>query len=207
MITQSLATPPADPTPPPHKENPRQMSSSSTPTPAVRTPGRRTRPAAEATRYAPLESPIGELLLTIDGEGRLTRLRLPGHTSTPPADWVRDASALAEPRRQLAAYFAGELEDFDLPLAPGGTPFQLQVWRALCAIPYGATASYGEIARAVGQPAAARAVGKANNRNPIAIVIPCHRVIGADGSLTGYGGGLDRKRHLLALEAGTPALL
>ena len=101
---------------------------------------------------------------------------------------------------QLAAYFAGQLREFDLPLAPCGTPFQRRVWAALRDIPYGETRSYGEIARAVGCPGGARAVGLANNRNPIAIVIPCHRVIGADGSLVGYGGGLDVKRALLRLE-------
>ena len=107
----------------------------------------------------------------------------------------------------VQAYFAGERRDFELELAPAGTSFQQRVWSALCAIPYGTTASYGEVARAIGQPDAARAVGKANNRNPLAIVVPCHRVIGAGGSLTGYGGGLPRKRWLLALEAGTPALV
>lgn len=163
---------------------------------------------AATTRFALVESPVGELLLTVDSEGRLTRLQFPAHLRTPAprADWVCDEQALAEARRQLAAYFAGELRDFELELAPRGTPFQLRVWRALCAIPYGQTASYGEIARAVGAPGAARAVGGANNRNPIAIVVPCHRVIGAGGSLTGYGGGLDRKRLLLELEAGRPML-
>jgi methylated-DNA-[protein]-cysteine S-methyltransferase len=114
--------------------------------------------------------------------------------------------ALAALRDQLQEYFAGERREFELELAPSGSPFQLHVWRALRAIPYGQTASYGEIAAAVGQPGAARAVGGANNRNPIAIVVPCHRVIGAGGTLVGYGGGLDRKRRLLALEAGVHAL-
>jgi methylated-DNA-[protein]-cysteine S-methyltransferase len=158
------------------------------------------------TRFTHLESPVGELLVTADAAGRLTRLHFPGRTSAQPAGWVHDEAPFAELRRQLGAYFAGELEDFELALAPSGTPFQLDVWSALQTIPYGATASYGDIAHAVGQPGAARAVGGANNRNPIAIVIPCHRVIGASGSLTGYGGGLDRKRLLLELEAGTPAL-
>ncbi len=161
------------------------------------------------TRYTELASPVGELLLTADAEGRLTRLQFNNgpHTRTTRDGWRRDANAFADAGRQMDAYFAGELRDFDLDLAPSGTPFQLQVWEALRAIPYGQTASYGEIARAVGQPGAARAVGGANNRNPIAIVVPCHRVIGSGGSLTGYGGGLDRKRQLLALEAGTPALV
>jgi methylated-DNA-[protein]-cysteine S-methyltransferase len=163
--------------------------------------------AATATRFAYLESPVGELLVTADAACALTRLQFPGRSSSRQAGWTHDEAPFVELRRQLDAYFAGELRDFDLRLAPSGTPFQLQVWRALCEIPYGATASYGEIARAVGAPEAARAVGGANNRNPIAIVIPCHRVIGASGSLTGYGGGLDRKRLLLELEAGTPALV
>lgn len=162
-----------------------------------------------STRYTELASAVGELFLTVDAEGRLTRLQFHDgpHTRAAHADWVRDAGPFADAARQLEAYFAGELRDFDLELAPTGTPFQLQVWEALRAIPYGQTASYGEIARAVGQPGAARAVGGANNRNPIAIVVPCHRVIGSGGSLTGYGGGLGRKRRLLALEAGTPALI
>jgi methylated-DNA-[protein]-cysteine S-methyltransferase len=161
------------------------------------------------TRFTQFESPVGELLATVDSEQRLTRLHfLNGpHTPTPPREWVRDEPALAELRRQLDAYLAGDLESFDLVLAPSGTPFQQQVWGALCAIPYGATASYGEIAATIGHPGAARAVGSANNRNPIAIVIPCHRVIGAGGALTGYGGGLPRKQWLLALEAGAPQLL
>jgi methylated-DNA-[protein]-cysteine S-methyltransferase len=149
------------------------------------------------------------LLVTADARGRLTRLQFHDGPWTPAArsGWVRDADAFADVAHQLDAYFAGELRDFDLQLAPAGTPFQQQVWSALRAIPYGETASYGEIASTVGQPGAARAVGGANNRNPIAIIVPCHRVIGAGGSLTGYGGGLERKRKLLALEAGTPALL
>jgi methylated-DNA-[protein]-cysteine S-methyltransferase len=115
--------------------------------------------------------------------------------------WKRDDAALSEARAQLQAYFAGELRGFELPLAAEGTPFQQRVWRALCDIPYGETISYGELARRIGQPAAARAVGLANGQNPIAIVVPCHRVIGANGSLTGYGGGLERKRWLLAHES------
>jgi methylated-DNA-[protein]-cysteine S-methyltransferase len=114
---------------------------------------------------------------------------------------------LDEARRQLEAYFAGELRDFDLPLAPEGSEFQLRVWEQLRAIPYGETISYGELARRVGDPAAARAVGLANGRNPLPVIVPCHRVIGADGSLTGFGGGLERKRRLLELEAGVASLL
>jgi methylated-DNA-[protein]-cysteine S-methyltransferase len=161
------------------------------------------------TRFAVIESPVGELLVTMDAVGRLTRLHFPEdlRAAAHPAEWVRDERAFAEVRGQLRAYFAGERRDFELELAPAGTVFQQQVWSALRAIPYGATATYGEVARTIGQPDAARAVGKANNRNPLAIVVPCHRVIGASGSLTGYGGGLPRKRWLLALEAGTPALV
>ncbi|HEY3829997.1 MAG TPA: methylated-DNA--[protein]-cysteine S-methyltransferase [Solirubrobacteraceae bacterium] len=193
MITQSLASPPTVPTP--RNQIPTDIS-----TPTSRT-------SAAATRFAYIESPVGELLVTADAAGALTRLYFPGRISPQEAGWTHDEAPFVELRRQLDAYFAGELEDFDLRLAPSGTSFQLQVWRALREIPYGATASYGEIARAVGQPAAARAVGGANNRNPIAIIVPCHRVIGAGGSLTGYGGGLDRKRLLLELEAGTPTLV
>jgi methylated-DNA-[protein]-cysteine S-methyltransferase len=112
-----------------------------------------------------------------------------------------DDATLREARRQLEAYFAGESHDFSLPLAPEGTPFQRRVWKALEAIPYGETTSYGEIAAAIGSPGSARAVGAANGAKPIPIVVPCHRVIGRDGSLTGYGGGMDRKKTLLALEA------
>ena len=163
--------------------------------------------AERATRFTHIASPVGELLVTADLADRLTRLHFPGRTPAPGTDWIHDERPFADLRRQLDAYFAGELEDFDLELAPSGTPFQLRVWNELREIPYGATASYGDVARAVGQPGAARAVGGANNRNPIAIVVPCHRVIGAGGALTGYGGGLDRKRRLLALESGTPALV
>ena len=111
-----------------------------------------------------------------------------------------DAEPFPLLRRQLGEYFAGERTAFELPLAPAGTPFQRIVWDALLAIPYGETRSYGELAAAVGKPGAARAVGRANHDNPIGVVIPCHRVIGAGGSLTGYAGGLDRKRYLLELE-------
>jgi methylated-DNA-[protein]-cysteine S-methyltransferase len=127
----------------------------------------------------------------------------------PPGGWAgkprpgrRDDALLRPAREQLRAYFAGELLDFDLPLAAAGTEFQQRVWQALGAIPYGATASYAAIARAIGSPTATRAVGAANGRNPIAIIVPCHRVIGKDGTLTGYGGGLARKQWLLRHEAG-----
>jgi methylated-DNA-[protein]-cysteine S-methyltransferase len=158
--------------------------------------------------YTTIDSPVGELLASADAEGRITGLHfLDGHRiPTRDSNWVRDEETLAPLRRQLEEYFAGERREFELDLAPNGSPFQRSVWRELCAIPYGETASYGEIAAAVGQPGAARAVGGANNRNPIAIVIPCHRVIGANGTLTGYGGGLPRKQQLLALETGALVL-
>jgi methylated-DNA-[protein]-cysteine S-methyltransferase len=154
------------------------------------------------TLYSTVASPIGELLLTSDGKS-VTGLFMKSqkHEAKRTREWKRDDAALNQLRAQLEAYFAGELRAFELPLAPEGTPFQQRVWRALCDIPYGETISYGELARRIGQPGAARAVGLANGQNPIAIVVPCHRVIGANGSLTGYGGGLERKRWLLALES------
>src|SRR5882672_8280714 len=153
------------------------------------------------TVYSLLESPIGELLLTGDGES-VTGIWMQSHR----AEWRltktlrRDDAALAAARAQLTEYFAGERTDFDFPLAPEGTGFQRKVWNALCHIPYGETISYGELARRIGQPTAARAVGLANGSNPLPIVVPCHRVIGADGSMTGFGGGIERKRWLLAHE-------
>jgi methylated-DNA-[protein]-cysteine S-methyltransferase len=149
------------------------------------------------TLYDSIDSPIGELLLASDGNA-LTAVHMDG---TPAPGWRRDPGALREPAEQLRAYFAGRLREFDLPLAPHGTPFQQEVWGALREIPYGSTISYAELAAAVGRPHAARAVGAANGRNPLAVVVPCHRVIGASGALTGYGGGLGRKRLLLDLEA------
>ncbi|MFC7327965.1 methylated-DNA--[protein]-cysteine S-methyltransferase [Marinactinospora rubrisoli] len=158
-------------------------------------------PAPGPVRYTLEPSPVGELLLTGDGAA-LTGLYMRPEKgwAPPPPDWRRDDALFAETRRQLAAYFAGELREFSLPLAPSGTPFQLRVWRALTTIPYGRTTSYGEIATRLGRPTASRAVGMANGRNPISIIVPCHRVIGANGSLTGYGGGLPRKERLLRLE-------
>ena len=150
------------------------------------------------TAYTTVDSPIGELLLTAE-DGALTRLYMsPFHLDSA---WVHDPAALAEPARQLAEYFAGERTEFELELRPAGTVFQQAVWELLLGIPYGKTTSYGALALELGDPRKVRAVGLANGRNPISIVIPCHRVIGADGSLTGYGGGLPRKRHLLDLEA------
>jgi len=150
------------------------------------------------TAYTTIDSPIGELLLTAE-DGALTRLYMsPFHLD--PA-WEHDPAALAEPARQLAEYFAGERTEFELELRPAGTAFQRGVWDLLLGIPYGETTTYGALALALGDPRKVRAVGLANGRNPISIVVPCHRVIGADGSLVGYGGGLERKRVLLAHEA------
>jgi methylated-DNA-[protein]-cysteine S-methyltransferase len=146
--------------------------------------------------YTWMESPVGRLLLAADEKG-LRQLLFRGK---PEKGWREDPEALAEPVRQLRAYFAGELHDFDVPLAPEGTPFQLRVWRELRNIPYGQTISYGELARRIGSPNGSRAVGLANGANPISIVVPCHRVIGSNGKLTGYGGGLENKELLLALE-------
>ena len=155
-----------------------------------------------STYFAQVGSPVGPLTLVAEGD-ELIGLYFANAplAATPPAGWVHDDRRLRRAAAQLAEYFAGLRTTFDLPLAPRGTAFQRSVWNALSAIPYGETASYGELARAIGQPAASRAVGAANGRNPLAIVIPCHRVIGADGSMTGYGGEISRKRVLLALEA------
>jgi methylated-DNA-[protein]-cysteine S-methyltransferase len=150
-----------------------------------------------------LESPIGRLLLSTDGVA-LTGLYMdvPSRNFEPGADWALDPSAgpLPAAARQLNEYFAGSRRDFDLPLRMQGTEFQQRVWRRLTEIRYGETWSYGELAKRVGNANASRAVGLANGSNPISIVVPCHRVIGANGSLTGYGGGLERKRWLLAHE-------
>lgn len=149
--------------------------------------------------FSELTSPVGRLRLALC-DGALIRLEFADET-TAPAAWRRDDDALAPACAQLRAYFAGQRRSFDLALAPTGTEFQRRVWQVLTQIPHGETISYGELARRVGQPQAARAVGMANNRNPIAIVVPCHRVVGADGRLVGFGGGLPRKRWLLQHEA------
>ena len=152
-----------------------------------------------------VDSPIGPLTLIAEN-GRLAGVHMEITRYEPDAATLASAAdgddepVLAAATRQLAAYFDGELTDFDLPLILDGSPFQQTVWSALQDIPYGETISYGEIARRIGQPSASRAVGLANGRNPVSIVVPCHRVIGANGSLTGYGGGMDRKRFLLSLE-------
>ncbi|WP_331717322.1 methylated-DNA--[protein]-cysteine S-methyltransferase [Yinghuangia sp. ASG 101] len=161
-------------------------------------------PLAGPPRYAVVGSPVGELLLTGDGEALSGLFMLPDAKYVPEigADWIRDETAFDAVRTQLDEYFAGERRAFDVPLAPRGTAFQRSVWRELTAIPYGRTMSYGAMAAALGTPTASRAVGAANGRNPISIIVPCHRVIASNGALTGYAGGLDRKRRLLALERG-----
>lgn len=168
--------------------------------------------------HAVVDSPVGPLTLRSEG-GALTGLFMDaqahrpddarfGPRVAPDPGGDADERVLAATAGQLREYFAGTRRDFDLPLAARGTPFQQRVWAALREIPYGQTWSYGRLAERIGAPGAARAVGLANGRNPIGIVVPCHRVIGASGAMTGYGGGLERKRHLLALEAaeaGAPA--
>ena len=153
------------------------------------------------THYRTIDSPIG--LLTLAGRDEvLTNLRMVDQTYEPArTGWSENPTAFDNAVEQLNEYFAGELTDFELEFDLQGTEFQRRVWRALLTIPFGETRSYGEIAEQIGAPGSARAVGLANGHNPIAIIVPCHRVIGAGGSLTGYGGGLDRKRSLLALEA------
>ncbi|MFD3688933.1 methylated-DNA--[protein]-cysteine S-methyltransferase [Nocardiopsis sp. NPDC058631] len=160
-------------------------------------------PLGGPTRYTTMESPVGTLTLRGDGEalGGVYTPAKDDSTLGVPADWVADPAPFAEAVRQLTAYFAGELRDFTLPLAPAGTEWQRRVWTGLTTIPYGETASYGQLAEELGRPTASRAVGMANGRNPISIIIPCHRVIGANGTLTGYAGGLERKKFLLGLEA------
>lgn len=157
--------------------------------------------------YQCIDSPVGPLLLAADDSAlRLIEFHTPRHPYPRGADWQEgDNPVLQTTATQLGEYFAGARRDFDLPLGPQGTEFQRQVWHTLAAIPYGETISYSEMARRVGKPTATRAVGAANGRNPIPIVLPCHRVIGADGSLTGFGGGLPTKQYLLQLEGALPA--
>lgn len=156
------------------------------------------------TLYTQIESPIGPLTLTSNGKA-LTAIwfATPKHEGMLKnlSHWRRDYAHFAEATQQLGEYFAGKRQSFTLAMAPEGTAFQQQVWMALREIPYGETISYGALARSIGNEKAVRAVGLANGRNPLAPIVPCHRVIGADGSMTGYAGGLDRKRWLLALEA------
>jgi methylated-DNA-[protein]-cysteine S-methyltransferase len=147
-------------------------------------------------------SPFRSLSIAVDGEGRLLEIRFDAHR----ADGRRDPQRCKDATAQLSEYFAGRRREFDLQLAPVGTDFQLRVWRALCEIPYGAVRNYGDVARAIGQPKATRAVGQANGRNPLPIVVPCHRVLAGDGTIGGYSSGLDIKHRLLALEGIEPDL-
>ncbi|WP_328718398.1 methylated-DNA--[protein]-cysteine S-methyltransferase [Streptomyces sp. NBC_00247] len=152
-----------------------------------------------------LDSPYGELTL-VATDGVLSALYMTEHRHQPPRGTFGEevvAGSFGESVRQLGEYFEGTRTEFDLPLHLEGTPFQRTVWAELQRIPYGETLSYGELAGRLGKPGASRAVGLANGRNPVSIIVPCHRVIGASGSLTGYGGGLDRKQRLLAFERGT----
>ena len=154
-----------------------------------------------------IDSPVGPLLLAAsDAHMHAIEFRDAWHPIKRGADWREgDNAVLRETERQLGDYFAGERRTFDLPLAPAGTTFQRETWAALAEIPYGDTWSYRDLAQRIGKPAAVRAVGAANGRNPLPIVLPCHRVIGADGSLTGFGGGLPTKAFLLRLEGALPA--
>lgn len=188
-------------------------------TAAVAAPSRSTEPARTAampggaaatgpavSTWTVRPSPLGDLLLSTTA-GALSGLWVTPHDRVQRSGWRRDDAhpLLEEAGRQLDAYFAGERQHFDLPVRAPGTPFQQLVWAALCEIPYGTTTSYGQLAHRIGRPGASRAVGLANGRNPVSVVVPCHRVIGANGTLTGYGGGLDRKRLLLGLESATLA--
>lgn len=154
-------------------------------------------------RHTLLDTPLGPLT-AVDEDGALSGLYMHEQRHRPPTErfGARDDRVQPALREQLQAYFAGELRTFSLPLAPRGTPFQSAVWSALGEIPYGATCTYADLAAAIGRPTAVRAVGAANGRNPICLVVPCHRVVGADGTLTGYAGGVQRKQLLLDLERG-----
>jgi methylated-DNA-[protein]-cysteine S-methyltransferase len=155
-----------------------------------------------APLYTTIDSPLGELLLLGDGDAlRGLYMQEGRRPATVGPEWRREPGAFAAADAQLHQYFAGERSAFELPLEPVGSPFQLRVWAALGEIGYGETLGYGELARRIGQPSAARAVGAANGANPLSVVIPCHRLVGAGGALTGYGGGIERKRLLLELEA------
>ncbi|HLZ12754.1 MAG TPA: methylated-DNA--[protein]-cysteine S-methyltransferase [Candidatus Acidoferrum sp.] len=158
--------------------------------------------------YATMESPVGTLRLVAEELGLRTVCFVRGRKNEKPdREWKEDAAFFVDVMRQLNAYFAGELREFEIPLLMEGTEFQKRVWKALQAIPYGETMSYGELAKTIGEPKAVRAVGAANGQNPIPIIVPCHRVIGSDGSLTGFGGGIENKRRLLELESKQRRLL
>ena len=166
------------------------------------------KPGERIVFYATVESPVGPLLLAGDSAGlRRVSFENSKRFSIPPAGWMQNNKIFREVIRQLNEYFAGTLKEFDLPLAPEGTPFQMSVWRGLRTIPYGETISYGQLAERIGNPKAVRAVGRANGANPLPIIIPCHRVIGSDGDLTGFGGGLPIKIKLLAIEGRQKSLL
>jgi methylated-DNA-[protein]-cysteine S-methyltransferase len=168
----------------------------------------RTAEKMSAVFYTTLESPVGPLLLAGDADAlRLVSFESSKHAAPPQADWKQDNAPFAEVVRQLQAYFRGELREFDVPLALQGTEFQRRVWNALRGIPYGETISYLQLAERIGNPRAVRAVGLANGSNPIPIIVPCHRVIGSDGSLTGFGGGISTKKKLLELESKQLSLL
>ena len=158
-------------------------------------------PRAAPRRYEIVSSPIGKLLLIADGHA-LVEMRFAGtwETSDIAPDWQRGGELLGRVTAQLGEYFEGQRREFDLPLLPEGTEFQHRVWHTLRAIPFGVTISYAELARRLGEPSAIRAVGAANGRNPIPVIIPCHRVIGSDGSMIGFGGGIELKKRLLQLE-------
>ena len=158
--------------------------------------------AEHVTYYTYIDTPVGKLMLAgCDDHGlRYIAFQCGKGAMAPRPDWRQSAAPFRAVERQLREYFQGRRTDFDLKLHPKGTPFQKAVWKALAAIPYGETRSYGEIAKAIGNPAAVRAVGLANGRNPLPIVVPCHRVIGANGQLVGYGGGLPVKQALLDRE-------
>ncbi|HWY43941.1 MAG TPA: methylated-DNA--[protein]-cysteine S-methyltransferase [Candidatus Sulfotelmatobacter sp.] len=158
--------------------------------------------------YATMESPVGSLRLVAEEMGlRMVWFLRGGAKQKPHEDWKEDEAFFIDVRRQLQEYFAGELREFDIPLLMEGTEFQKRVWKTLQTIPYGETISYGELAKKIGDSKAVRAVGAANGQNPIPIIVPCHRVIGSDGSLTGFGGGIENKRKLLELERGQGTLL
>lgn len=158
--------------------------------------------------YTTIESPVGGLRLVAEELGLRTVWFLRGRKNeSPDKEWKEDTAFFADVIRQLRAYFAGELREFEIPLLMEGTEFQKRVWKSLQAIPYGETTSYGELAKKIGAPKAVRAVGAANGQNPIPIIVPCHRVIGSNGSLTGFGGGLENKKKLLELESGQRRLL
>jgi methylated-DNA-[protein]-cysteine S-methyltransferase len=160
--------------------------------------------------YDLYESPQGQMLIVADGEG-LSGVYFDGQKYLPQveSDWRRDArhAPLRQAKRELAEYFGGERKRFETALAPEGTPFQHAVWKAISAVGFGRTITYSELALHAGFPGSARAAGAATGRNPISIIVPCHRIVGSNGSLTGYAGGLERKRALLALESGIPELL